>query len=392
MRLAGPATGAAIRGRSADGLCTVDSERAEACAMTGMRRRNAGLDRQTEPPDPAEVDAPGAGAESKPARTTEIFHESAGALVMVDGRCLVLRRGHEWVFPKGHLEAGERPEDAAVREVREETGLDIGIVRPIGTTRYGFDGPGNRSNRKRVHWFLARMLGGTLRPASPFSEAVLLDRAGLAGILTHETDRELAKRAFGSVGGEPVPDEALPLPNEQEAVAQRSPRGFPEVIEVVVEIPRGSRSRYAWDERARVLRLHRVSTSAVFSNLDHAGVTGTRADDGDRTDALLLADEPVVPGTHVAARPVGMLELRDGHGSDFRVLCVVLDDPSYGHVTGLDQVEPHRLRDAENFFAASALLENRPVEIVGWHGHDRAVEVLLRDRARYRSERPAAGA
>jgi len=360
--------------------------------MTGMRRRNAGLDRQTEPADPAGVDAPQTGAGSKPVRTTEIFHESAGALVMVDGRCLVLRRDHEWVFPKGHLESGERPEDAAVREVREETGLDIRIVRPLGTTRYGFDGPGNRSNRKRVHWFLARVLGGTLRPELPFIEAILLDRAGLAGILTHQTDRELADRAFGSSGDKPAPDDAFPLPSEQEPVAQQSQRGFPEAIEVVVEIARGSRNRYAWDERSSVLRLHRVSASAVFSRLDHAVVTGTLADDGDRTDALLLADEPVVPGTHVAARPVGVLELRNGHGSDFRVLCVVLDDPSYRHVTELDQIEPHRLRDVENFFTAATLLENRPVEILGWHGHDRAVDVLLRDRARYRSERPAAGA
>jgi 8-oxo-dGTP pyrophosphatase MutT (NUDIX family) len=53
-----------------------------------------------------------------------IEHHSAGAVVFIDQRALVLRRGdrNEWVFPKGHLERGEEPQDAALREVREETG------------------------------------------------------------------------------------------------------------------------------------------------------------------------------------------------------------------------------------------------------------------------------
>lgn len=134
------------------------------------------------------------------ARRVGIFHESAGAVVMVDGRCLALRRGDEWVFPKGHLEADERPEDAAVREVREETGLDVRIVRPIGTTRYEFDGPGTGDHRKRIHWFLAERVGGTIQLEPPFTEVVLLDRGGVGAVLTHEADRELAERAFEAAG------------------------------------------------------------------------------------------------------------------------------------------------------------------------------------------------
>lgn len=56
-----------------------------------------------------------------------IFHESAGAVVLDDGRCLVIRRGDtgQWVLPKGHFHQGERAEDAAVREVLEATGLAL---------------------------------------------------------------------------------------------------------------------------------------------------------------------------------------------------------------------------------------------------------------------------
>ncbi len=87
---------------------------------------------------------------------------------------------------------------------------------------------------------------------------------------------------------------------------------FPAVIEVVVEIPAGSRNKYEYDEEAKVIRLDRVLSSAVFYNFDYGFIEGTRADDGDHTDAMLLIDEPTFPGCHVWARPVGVAVGPDG--------------------------------------------------------------------------------
>ena len=71
---------------------------------------------------------------------------------------------------------------------------------------------------------------------------------------------------------------------------------FPGVVEVVVEIPRGSRNKYEWDETGGVFRLDRVLSSAVFYNFDYGFVAGTQAGDGDHTDALLVIDEPTFTG------------------------------------------------------------------------------------------------
>jgi inorganic pyrophosphatase len=165
-----------------------------------------------------------------------------------------------------------------------------------------------------------------------------------------------------------------------------SERGeFPEIIEVVVEIPRGSRNKYEFDQKAGVFRLDRVLSSAVFYNFDYGFVEGTLSGDGDPTDALLLMDEPTFPGCHVWARPVGGLEMRDEKGPDFKVLCVAVGDPNQAHVDRLDQVRPHRRVEIEHFFQTYKLLEEKDVDVVGWHDRDRALEELLADRERGRA-------
>ena len=162
---------------------------------------------------------------------------------------------------------------------------------------------------------------------------------------------------------------------------------FPTTVDIVVEIPRGSRNKYEFDEETGVFRLDRVLSSAVYYNFDYGFIEETRAADGDHTDALLVIDEPTFTGCHVWARPIGGLEMSDEHGFDFKVLCVALGDPHQAHITRLDQVRPHRLVEIEHFFQTYKLLEKKETDVVGWRDVDRALEVLREDRAAWGRER-----
>lgn len=157
-------------------------------------------------------------------------------------------------------------------------------------------------------------------------------------------------------------------------------------LELVVEIPRGSRNKYEYDEATGTFRLDRVLSSAVFYTFDYGFIPGTRADDGDQTDALLLIDEPTFVGCRLTARPIGGIEMRDEQGFDFKVLCVAVADPHQGALTGLGQIDPHRLREIEHFFQTYKLIEEKDVEIIGWRDRERAMEIIAADRARFERE------
>jgi inorganic pyrophosphatase len=166
-------------------------------------------------------------------------------------------------------------------------------------------------------------------------------------------------------------------------------RPFPDIVEIVVEIPRGSRNKYEFDEQAGVFRLDRVLSSAVFYNFDYGFIEETRADDGDHTDALLIIDEPTFTGCRVWGRPVGVLEMRDEKGADYKILCVADADPNQAHVDSLDGVRPHRLVEIEHFFETYKLLEDKGVDVLGWQPRDRAYEILRHDRGTWERERAA---
>ena len=161
---------------------------------------------------------------------------------------------------------------------------------------------------------------------------------------------------------------------------------FPEIVEVVVEIPRGSRNKYEFDEATGSIRLDRVLSSAVFYPHEYGFIDGTRGGDGDHTDAIVIMDEPTFPGCRLRARPVGVLVMHDDKGSDDKILCVAIGDPHYAHVRSLSDVAPQKLREVEHFFATYKLLEDKTVDVDGWADADRAKTILIEDRKRFEVE------
>ena len=117
-------------------------------------------------------------------------------------------------------------------------------------------------------------------------------------------------------------------------------------IDVMVEIPRGSRNKYEYDHENHVFRLDRRLFSATFYPADYGFVPDTLAEDGDPLDALVLLDEPTFPGCMVESRPVGVFWMTDEKGPDAKIICVACGDPMWESIHNLDRASaPPDLRD-----------------------------------------------
>jgi 8-oxo-dGTP pyrophosphatase MutT (NUDIX family) len=114
------------------------------------------------------------------------------AEVVLTGRT----RDGTWVLPKGTPDADESVEETALREVREETGLDVSIIGPIGVTDYWFAVPGERVH-KFVHFFLMRAVGGDLsRHDHEYDDVRWVPARDARPMLSYETYREILDRAL----------------------------------------------------------------------------------------------------------------------------------------------------------------------------------------------------
>lgn len=156
-----------------------------------------------------------------------------------------------------------------------------------------------------------------------------------------------------------------------------------ESVLAFIEIPRGSRNKYEYDEERGVFMLDRVLYSSVHYPTDYGFVPDTLAEDGDHLDVCVLMTEPSFPGCLIQARPLGGLDMRDEKGADFKLLAVPVNDPRFAHYKSLDQVGKHWLREIETFFATYKLLENKQTDILGWHGLDFAQDQIERSREAY---------
>jgi inorganic pyrophosphatase len=157
-----------------------------------------------------------------------------------------------------------------------------------------------------------------------------------------------------------------------------------ELVSAFIEIPRGSRNKYEYDEETGVWHLDRVLYSSVHYPTDYGWVPNTLAEDGDHLDILVLVQEPTFPGCMIEARPLGGLDMSDEAGRDFKILAVPEGDPRFSHYQKLEDVGPHWLREIETFFQTYKLLEDKETEVLGWRGRDEAMRELHACRERYK--------
>ena len=155
-------------------------------------------------------------------------------------------------------------------------------------------------------------------------------------------------------------------------------------IEVVVEIPKGSRNKYEIDHESGAIWLDRMLFTATQYPADYGFVPHTLAEDGDPLDILVLLDEPTFPGCHIQARPVAVFWMEDEKGRDAKVLCVPSTDPRWERINDIGDLQPHLLEEIGHFFDVYKMLEpGKSTNTAGWEGRESAEWAVDDARQRY---------
>lgn len=160
---------------------------------------------------------------------------------------------------------------------------------------------------------------------------------------------------------------------------------MPEFIDVIIEIPRGSRNKYEYDHQRHVFKLDRRLLSAMAYPADYGFIPDTLGEDGDPLDALVLVDDPTFPGCWVKARPLGIFWMEDEAGPDAKIICVP-DDPRWEDASEIDDLRPTLRAEIEHFFNVYKDLDtHKSSSTRGYEGREAALNEIEAARKRARS-------
>jgi inorganic pyrophosphatase len=150
------------------------------------------------------------------------------------------------------------------------------------------------------------------------------------------------------------------------------------ILQVVIETPKGSRNKYAFDEKQRVFGLKKVLPAGMEFPYDFGFVPSTLAEDGDPTDVLVLMDEPAFPGCALQCRIVGIIEGTQGkkknRGRNDRVIAIEKENHSFADIHHVKDLGKTFLEELEDFFVNYHKLSGEEYKILGAKGPAKAMK------------------
>ena len=162
---------------------------------------------------------------------------------------------------------------------------------------------------------------------------------------------------------------------------------LPDDVNVIIEIPRyGDPIKYEVDKDSGAMFVDRFMSTAMHYPCNYGYIPQTLSDDGDPADVLVLAPFPLVTGSVVRCRPLGMLKMEDEAGGDAKILAVPIDKLTkfYTSWTSYRDVQQEMLDKIEHFFAHYKDLEKgKWVKIEGWASKDEARQEIIDSAERY---------
>ena len=152
------------------------------------------------------------------------------------------------------------------------------------------------------------------------------------------------------------------------------------LLNVIVETPKGSRNKLAWDENYEMYKMKGVLPAGMAFPFDFGFIPGTKGEDGDPVDILVLMDEPTYPGTLVDARLIGAIEAeqKEADKTERNDRLIAIADVSRNHkgIDHIDQLSPNLIHEIEHFFTSYNVAKGKEFKVLGRVGPEQARSLI----------------
>lgn len=150
----------------------------------------------------------------------------------------------------------------------------------------------------------------------------------------------------------------------------------PEKFTAVIEISKGSKSKYELDKETGLLKLDRILYTSTHYPANYGFIPRTFADDGDPLDVLVLCSQQIYPMTLVECYPIGLIAMIDSGSNDEKIIAIPADDPTFNQYNDISELPNHIFEEMKHFFQVYKTLENKETVVNDIHGRDTAIEVI----------------
>jgi inorganic pyrophosphatase len=150
----------------------------------------------------------------------------------------------------------------------------------------------------------------------------------------------------------------------------------PSIVNAMIEIPQGSRTKYEIDKTTGLLKLDRVIYSSFHYPVNYGFIPQTLGHDNDPLDILVLCSQPIQSLCLVSATVIGNMQMIDSGEKDDKIIAVATRDPSVNHISSIEEMPPHFLNELRNYFEQYKVLENKQVIIEDFQPKEIAYQII----------------
>ena len=157
----------------------------------------------------------------------------------------------------------------------------------------------------------------------------------------------------------------------------------PDNFTAVIEIPKGSKTKYELDKATGLLRLDRILHTSTHYPVNYGFIPLTSAEDNDPLDVLVLCSETITPLALVQCCPIGYINMVDDGANDEKIIAVPFTDPMYNGYTTIDELPSHVFAEIEHFFSVYKMLEGKDTSVISTKGAKEAITAIESAMKRY---------